>query len=110
MKAKRIKKMLLVGGALVTTPLATTACHGGIANPKGCFYDDGAYVDGITGLPCDFPDASDGGNDANPFGDAGKKDASDAGDATTDATSDAAGDATSDATSDAPTDANDDGG
>lgn len=92
MKAKRIKKMLLVGGVLVTTPIATTACRGGIANPKGCYYDDGAYVDGITGDPCDLPDASDGGTDANPFGDASKKDA----------TIDAAGDATSDAAGDAP--------
>ena len=99
---KHVKKMLLVGGALVATPLA--ACGGPIANPKGCFYDDGVYVSGTTGQPCETPDASDGGSDANPFGDGATKDA------TMDAPSDAPSDAPTDSPEDAPSDAPSDGG
>ena len=99
---KRVRKMLLVGGALVTTPLA--ACGGPIGNPKGCFYDDGVYVDN-NGQPCGVQDAGSDASDANPFGDSSVKDATtDASDATTDATGDAPNDSPSDAPSDAPGD------
>jgi hypothetical protein len=92
---KHVKKMLLVGGALVATPLA--ACGGPIANPKGCFYDDGVYVD-QNGQPCGVQDSGSDVSDANPFGDSSVKDAS------SDAPADAATDAPGDAASDAPSD------
>lgn len=99
MKPKRVKKMLLVSGALTTTSLLAIHCGPTVyANPKGCFYDDGGYVEGTTGQPCNpYPEAGADADAANPFPDSSVKDAtSDDGDATaaSDATADtdAAGD------------------
>ena len=96
---KHVKRMLLVGGALVTTPLA--ACGGPVGNPKGCFYDDGSYQTN-AGSPCQGPNQDAGGDasDASPFADV----------ITKDAPSDAPADAPEDAPSDSPSDASDDGG
>ncbi len=77
---------------MTTTSLLALGCGPTVyANPKGCYYDDGGYKDGISGQPCNL---DDGGEDADAtvqFGDASKDAAKDgAGDATT---SDAAADA-----------------